>query len=74
MHERLQKDKFQKADTKPYRLRLVMEELGGAFVKLGQLLSLRPDLIPKEYCEEKPLLFEGVNRKSSSESAVGPNS
>ena len=30
----------------------MLEELGGGFVKLGQLLSLRPDLIPKEYSEE----------------------
>ncbi len=36
----------------PEKLRLVFEELGGAYVKLGQLLSLRPDLIPQEYCDE----------------------
>ena len=29
------------------RLRLSMEELSGAFIKLGQLLSLRSDLLPK---------------------------
>jgi ubiquinone biosynthesis protein len=33
-------------------LRLILEEMGGAFVKLGQLLSLRPDLIPQKYCVE----------------------
>jgi ubiquinone biosynthesis protein len=33
-------------------LRMMLEELGGSFIKLGQLLSLRPDLIPKEYCDE----------------------
>src|SRR3989338_276920 len=42
----------QEVDTSPVKLRKAMEELGGGFVKLGQLLSLRPDLIPKEYCEE----------------------
>ena len=36
----------------PRRLRLAMEELSGAFIKLGQLLSLRADLIPKEYAQE----------------------
>ncbi len=33
-------------------LRLALGELGGAFVKLGQLLSTRPDLIPLEYATE----------------------
>ena len=35
----------------PVRLRSVLEELGGAYIKLGQLLSVRPDLIPQEYCD-----------------------
>ncbi|PIO04249.1 hypothetical protein COT48_01410 [Candidatus Woesearchaeota archaeon CG08_land_8_20_14_0_20_47_9] len=34
------------------RLRKAFEELGGAFVKLGQLLSLRFDLVPESYCQE----------------------
>jgi ubiquinone biosynthesis protein len=33
-------------------LRLALGELGGAFVKLGQILSTRPDLIPLEYATE----------------------
>lgn len=36
----------------PQRIRAVMEELGGAYIKLGQVLSIRPDLIPSEYCRE----------------------
>ncbi len=36
----------------PQRIRAVMEELGSGYIKLGQLLSMRPDLIPIEYCEE----------------------
>jgi ubiquinone biosynthesis protein len=38
--------------SQPERMRLAMEELGPTFVKLGQLLSTRPDVIPKEYIEE----------------------
>ncbi len=41
-----------KRTTRPVELRMMLEELGGTFVKLGQLLSLRPDLIPREYCDE----------------------
>jgi ubiquinone biosynthesis protein len=33
-------------------LRLALEELGGTFIKLGQTLSTRPDLLPLHYIEE----------------------
>ncbi|MDD5331353.1 MAG: AarF/ABC1/UbiB kinase family protein [Candidatus Nanoarchaeia archaeon] len=59
--KRLSKEQFiDKSDFVAYRLRQSMEELSGAFVKLGQLLSLRPDLIPKEYCEEFSKLQDHV--------------
>jgi ubiquinone biosynthesis protein len=38
--------------TQPERVRLAVEELGPAFIKMGQLLSLRPDIIPPEYAGE----------------------
>ena len=34
------------------RLRMALTEMGPAFVKLGQLLSTRPDLLPPSYIEE----------------------
>lgn len=37
---------------KAVRVRLVLEALGPTFIKLGQILSTRPDLIPPEWAEE----------------------
>ncbi|MCG8511005.1 MAG: AarF/ABC1/UbiB kinase family protein, partial [Rhodospirillales bacterium] len=34
------------------RLRMVLEELGPTFIKLGQILSTRPDLIPPRFANE----------------------
>lgn len=36
----------------PVRLRLALEALGPTFMKLGQVLSMRPDLIPPDWSEE----------------------
>lgn len=38
--------------TQPEHLRMALEELGGAFSKLGQALSTRPDLLPPDYIAE----------------------
>jgi ubiquinone biosynthesis protein len=44
----------------PQRLRLVLEELGPTFIKLGQVLSTRPDLLPSVYISELAKLQDTV--------------
>lgn len=38
--------------SRPMRMRRVLEELGPTYIKLGQILATRPDLIPPEWCDE----------------------
>lgn len=38
--------------SQPVHLRQALEELGPTFVKLGQLVSTRPDLLPPRYVQE----------------------
>lgn len=47
------------------RLRLALEELGPIFIKFGQLLSTRPDLIPEDICREMAQLQDNVPPFSS---------
>ena len=47
-----------KAKAKAFRERLV--ELGPAYIKLGQILSARPDLLPRQYIEELSRLQDDV--------------
>lgn len=42
------------------KMRLVCEELGPTFVKFGQLLSNRPDLLPADLITELEKLQDGV--------------
>jgi ubiquinone biosynthesis protein len=42
------------------RIRLALEELGPTFVKLGQVMATRPDLIPMELVDELRLLQDKV--------------
>jgi ubiquinone biosynthesis protein len=51
----------------PARLRRSFEELGPAFVKLGQLLSVREDLLPKPIIEELCELHNNVAQLPFSE-------
>ena len=36
----------------PEKLRLIIEDLGPTFVKLGQVMSMRSDMLPEAYCKE----------------------
>lgn len=46
--------------TRPQRLRMALEELGPTYIKLGQVLSTRPDLIPVEFTDELSKLQDSV--------------
>ncbi len=46
--------------TPEARLRITLERLGPTFIKLGQLLSVRPDLVPKKYIKEFEKLQDKV--------------
>lgn len=34
----------------PERLRLALEQMGGTYIKFGQMLALQPDILPLNYC------------------------
>lgn len=48
------------APQNPVRLRRLLEGLGGAFIKFGQLFSMRADILPPEYCRALATLFDDV--------------
>ena len=64
--------------TRPQRLRMAFEELGPTYIKLGQILSTRPDLVPVDILEElarlqdevPPFPFEDVKAVIESEFGV----
>ena len=45
---------------KPKILKSFFEDMGGAFIKFGQLLALRVDVLPKEYALEMLDFFDNV--------------
>ncbi len=67
--------------TKPQGLRMAFEELGPTYIKLGQILSTRPDLVPMEFINELSKLqdnvpafaFEQVRRSIRSEFDCSPD-
>ena len=63
--------------SRAVRLRLALEELGPIFIKFGQLLSTRRDLVPADLADELALLqdkvapFDGETAKRIVETALG---
>lgn len=51
----------------PQKLKSILEELGPTFIKLGQIMSMRPDLIPQAYCDELAGLQSSVTPMDFSE-------
>ena len=50
-----------KEGLSPIKLRVLLEDLGPTFVKMGQIMSKRTELLPKNYCQELEKLCEESN-------------
>ena len=53
----------------PERIRMIFEELGPTFIKFGQILSIRRDVLPEEYVSEFEKLQDAVPPVSYAEVA-----
>jgi ubiquinone biosynthesis protein len=53
--------KVQVEGDDPVRVRKMLEELGPTYVKIGQVLSMRPDLLPPEYIKELSNLYDSAD-------------
>lgn len=57
---RLLKKEYNSQISPAEHLRLALEELGPTFIKLGQLLSTRPDILPPDFIKELSKLKDSV--------------
>lgn len=51
----------------PEKLRLILEDLGPTFIKIGQIMSMHSDILPKKYCDELMRLRSEVSPMSFQE-------
>ena len=64
-------------DTKPVRIRKALEDLGPVFVKFGQILSTRRDMLPGDLADELAKLqddvppFSGLQAQTIIENSLG---
>ncbi|MCK5278594.1 MAG: AarF/ABC1/UbiB kinase family protein [Cyclobacteriaceae bacterium] len=57
---RISKEEEQFTHSRWERIRLIMEELGPTYIKLGQMLSNRPDFVPEPLIKELEKLLDDV--------------
>ena len=60
--QRISRKRREKIETlsRAQRVRMALEELGPTFIKMGQILSTRPDLLPVEFIQELEKLQDNV--------------
>ena len=66
-----EKEPTDAGETPPEQLADDLEAMGATFVKLGQVLSSRPDLLPTPYLKALARLQDKVNKSSKRSSARG---
>lgn len=60
MLEKITSSKYQDKFSAPERLRMAFEQLGPTWVKFGQVLASRPDIVPENFIKELKLLHDQV--------------
>lgn len=51
---------FYSGGVTPVEFRTTLEDLGPTYVKIGQIMSSRPDILPESYCKELEKLRQNV--------------
>jgi len=65
--EILKKHNLIREGLSPEKLRSILEDLGPTFIKLGQVMSMRTDFLPAEYCAELEKLRTNVRELTMDE-------